>query len=255
MSMKDFAFQGKIYLGENVNGKPRNLKWVGDQSNLNFALAIEKEERKENYSGKKATSVVNVQSQSISPELVLRYLSPENIVLGVHGKIKKIAAGTVTAEALPADLTADEMIKLNKSNISDLVLTDSTAQPVTLVAGQHYKIESAPAGLVQMVDLTSVTQPIKAAYSNGGSTDVSMLTAQPPVRYLYMEAINTVDGRRCLVHLYKVQFDPMSQLPLTSQTLSEFTLNGATLLDSVNALDSDLGGFGKIEWLDDVVVP
>ena len=38
MSMKDFSFQGPIYLGENVNGKPQKLAWVGDQSSLNFAI-------------------------------------------------------------------------------------------------------------------------------------------------------------------------------------------------------------------------
>ncbi|RKG30283.1 hypothetical protein D7V21_16200 [Acinetobacter guerrae] len=252
--MKDFAFQGKIYLGENVNGKPRNLKWVGDQSSLNFALAIEKEERKENYTGTKGTSVINIQSKAVNPELVLRYLTPENILLGVHGKLNKVAAGTVTAEVLPSDLVAGELVKLDKANISNLVLTDSTpSTPKTLALGTDYKIESPYAALVQILNVaTPLTPPFKAAYSYGASTNVSMLTSSPPVRYLYMEAINTVDGRRALVHLYKVQFDPMSQLPLTSQTLSEFTLSGATLIDSVNTLNTDLGGFGRIEWLDEV---
>ncbi|MCU4601860.1 phage tail tube protein [Acinetobacter ursingii] len=250
--MKDFAFQGKIYLGENVNGKPRNLKWVGDQSSLNFALAIEKEERKENWSGTKGTSVINIQSKAVNPELVLRYLTPDNILLGVHGKLNKVAAGTVTGEVLPADLVAGELVKLDKGGISNLVLTDSTATPETLTEGTDYKVESLYSGLIEIFNVTApLTQPFKAAYSHGGTTNVSMLTSSPPVRYLYMEAINTIDGRRALVHLYKVQFDPMSQLPLTSQTLSEFTLSGATLIDAVNTLDDDFGGFGRIEWLDD----
>lgn len=251
--MKDFAFQGKIYLGMNVNGKPRNLTWVGDQSSLNFAVAIEKEERKENYSGAKATSVINIQSKAVNPELVLRYLTPENILLGVHGKLNKIAAGSITAELFPADLVVNELVKLDKGGISDLVLTDSTpATPKTLNIGTDYEIESPFSGLIKIKNITApLTPPFKAAYKHGGSINVSMLTALPPVRYLYMEAINTVDGRRALVHLYRVQIDPMGQLPLTSQTLSEFTLNGATLFDSINALDDTMGGFGRIEWLDD----
>ena len=112
MTMKDFAFQGKIYLGENENGRPRNLKWVGDQSSLNFALSIEKEERKENWSGNKGTSVVNIQSKAVSPELVLRELTPDNILLGVHGKLNKVSAGSVTSELLPTGLVADEIILL-----------------------------------------------------------------------------------------------------------------------------------------------
>lgn len=253
--MKDFAFQGKIYLGENVNGQPRKLRWVGDQSSLNFAMSIEKEERKENWSGEKGTSVVNIQSKAVSPELVLRELTPDNIILGVHGKLKKIDAGSVTAEPLPTNLVKDELILLAKGAISNLVITDSTAStPKTLVDGEDYAIESPHSGLVKILNIAApITQPLKAAYSHGGMISVSMLNAQPPVRYLYMEAINTVDGRRARVHLYKVQFDPMAQLPLTSQTLSEFTLNGATLIDAVNTLDEDFGGYGKIEWLDDEV--
>lgn len=252
MTMKDFAFQGKIYLGENVNGQPRNLKWVGDQSSLNFAMSIEKEERKENWSGNKGVSVVNIQSKAVSPELVLRELTPDNILLGVHGKLKKVEAGSVTAEQLPTDLIKDELILLAKGTISNLVITDSTAAtPKTLVDGTDYAIESTHSGLIKLLNVAApLTQPFKAAYSHGGMISISMLNAQPPVRYLYMEAINTVDGRRARVHLYKVQFDPMAQLPLTSQTLSEFTLNGATLIDAINTLDDDLGGYGKIEWLD-----
>lgn len=256
MGMKDFSFQGKIYLGENVNGQPRNLKWVGDQSSLNLAVEANFEERKENYSGDRATSVKLKQSSAVKPELTLRYMTPENILLGVHGKLNKVAAGTVTAEVFPPNVVADENILLAKGNISDLVLTDSKpSTPTTLVLGQHYSIESVFSGMVTMKDITSLTQPIKAAYSHGGVTSVSMLNAQPPIRYLYMEAINTVDGRRARVHLYKVQIDPLSSLPLTSENLADFAINGSTLIDPVNQLDDTLGGYGKIEWLDDPVTP
>jgi hypothetical protein len=257
MGMKDFSFQGKIYLGENVNGQPRGLKWVGDQSSLNLAVEATFEERKENYSGDRGTSVKLKQASAVKPELTLRYITPENILLGVHGKLNKVAPGTVTAEPFPANLVAGETILLSKGNMSNLVLTDSKAStPTTLVEGQHYKIESAYSGLIEILDVTSLTQPIKAAYSHGGMTSVSMLNAQPPVRYLYMEAINTVDGRRARVHLYKVQIDPLSSLSLTSENLADFALNGSTLVDPVNQLDDTLGGYGKIEWLDDpVVVP
>lgn len=256
MSMKDFSFQGKIYLGDNVNGQPRNLKWVGDQSSLNLAVEANFEERKENYSGDRATSVKLKQGSAVKPELTLRYMTPENILLGVHGKLSKVVAGTVTAEAFPSNVVEGENILLAKGNISDLVLTDSKAStPTTLVLGEHYNIESVFSGMVTMKNVASLTQPIKAAYSHGGMTSVSMLNAQPPIRYLYMEAINTVDGRRARIHLYKVQIDPLSSLPLTSESLADFAINGSTLIDPVNQLDELLGGYGKIEWLEDPVTP
>ena len=250
--MQDFSLQGKIYLGENVNGKPRNLKWVGDQSSLNISIETQFEERKENFSGQRNTSVRLKQGSAINAELVLRYLTPENILLGVHGKLNKVAAGTVTAEPFPTGVVAGELIVLDKANISNLVLTDSkTPTPTTLVQGVNYEIESPVGALVRIKNITSLTQPFKSAYSYGGSTNVSMLTAQPPIRYLYMEAINTVDGRRAIVHLYKVQISPLSQLPLTSENLADFTLSASCLSDSVNQLNDELGAYGRIEWIDD----
>lgn len=257
MSMKDFSFQGPIYLGDNVNGKPQKLKWVGDQSSLNFAIDAQFEERKENYTGLRTTSVRLKQSVAVNPELVLRYITPENILLGVHGKLSKKAAGTVTAELFPATVAVDELVLLANGGIADLVLTDSTAvTPTTLVEGTHYAIESAASGLIKILSVGTLTQPFKAAYSYGGSTNVSMMTAAtPPVKYLYMEAINTVDGRKARVHLYKVQLNPLSSLPLTNENLADFTLNGTCLADANNRSNDDLGPFGRIEWLDDEVIP
>ncbi len=250
--MQDFSFQGKIYLGESINGRPRNLQWVGDQSSLNLSIETQFEERKENYSGQRTTSVRLKQGSAVNPELVLRYISPDNIALGVHGKLNKKAAGTVTAESFPNDIVSKELFVLDNVNISNLVLTDSKTPTATqLVEGTHYEIESAPGGMIKILDISGLTQPIKAAYSHGGSTNVSMLTALPPVRYLRMEAINTVDNRRAIIHLYKVQFNPLSQLPLTSENLAEFTLSASCLSDPLNQLDPNLGAYGRIEWLDD----
>lgn len=248
--MKDFSFQGPIYLGDNVNGKPQNLRWVGDQSSLNLAITAEFEERKENYTGLRTTSVRLKQSSAVNPELVLRYVSPDNIVLGVHGKLSKKIAGTVTAETFPSALATDALVLLDKGSVTNVVLTDSKATPTTLLLGTHYQIESAASGMIRLLDVSTLTQPIKAAYSYGASTNVSILTSTPPVKYLFMEAINTVDGKRARVHLYKVQFNPLSNLPLTNENLADFTLGGSCLSDANNRLDDSLGPFGRIEWLD-----
>ncbi|WP_336171719.1 hypothetical protein [Acinetobacter ursingii] len=252
--MKDFSFQGPIYLGDNVNGVAQKLRWVGDQSSLNFAIDAQFEERKENYTGLRTTSVRLKQSVAVNPEMVLRYVTPENILLGVHGKLSKKAAGTATAEEFPLALVAGDLVLLKNGNVTNLVLTDSETPTATpLVEGTHYSIESNVSGMVKILDVSTLTQPIKAAYSYGGSTNVSMMTAAtPPVKYLYMEAINTVDGRRARVHLYKVQFNPLASLPLTNENLADFTLNGTCLADANNRLDDDLGPFGRIEWLDEV---
>lgn len=257
MGMKDFSFQGPIYLGENVNGKPQKLAWVGDQSSLNFAIDAQFEERKENYTGLRTTSVRLKQSVAVNPEMVLRYITPENILLGVHGKLSKKAAGTVTAEEFPLGSAVGDLILLANGSVSNLVITDSqTPTATTLVEGTHYSIESAASGMIKILDIATLTQPLKAAYSYGGSTNVSMMTAAtPPVKYLYMEAINTVDGRKARVHLYKVQFNPLSSLPLTNEALADFTLNGTCLADANNRSNDDLGPFGRIEWLDDEVAP
>lgn len=245
----DYSLQGKIWLGERQpNGKPGAIEWLGDSAELQIKLTTDKSPRTESYSGNRLTSAVLQKAKKADISMKPNQLSAQVVALALYGNINTIAAGTATAETLPADLAVGETLALDHGNISDLVITDATGAPVTLVEDTDYVIESAAGGLVTIKALgdTPYTQPFKAAYSYGAAVDLAMFTAAIPEKYLLFDGINTMNGKPVLARLYRCQFDPAAQVDLIGADLGELSLSGSVLFDAVNAADANLGGFGKI---------
>lgn len=248
--MKDFSFQGKIWLGERLsNGKPGALRWVDDAGTLQIKLTSDKSERTESWSGNRLTSATLNKANKAEFSLSLNAFSADNLVLGTFGTKAVIAGGSASAEALPTGLAVGDVVALDHRNISALVLTDSGGTPATLTAGTDYDIESASGGLVVIKSLggTPYTQPFKAAYTYGDGVNVTMFSQGAPERYLMLDGINTVSNERVVVRLYRAKFDPVSQLDLISDDFGKLDLAGGVLFDSTNAADAALGGFGRIE--------
>lgn len=250
--MQDFSLQGKVFLGERLaNGKPGAMHWVNDAGLLNIAGTQSEETRKESYSGLRQTSATLSTGVEVAFNLTLHHGSAKNLALGLYGTVRDVAAGAVTGEALPEGLATGDFIMLDRGNVSTLVLNDSAATPVPLVEDTNYRIDSAPGGMIELLDVATFTQPFTADYEYTASTDVTMFTQAPPVRYLMLDGTNTVDGsgERVRVRLYKLKFNPVGQLDLINDTFAEISLSGTALLDTTAAEDAALGGYGRIELL------
>lgn len=250
---KDFSRQGPFYLSPNSgNGKVGAARWIGDTGVVTVSISETKETRKENYSGFRGSSVVLKQGTEMTISLAIRYADAENLALALHGKLTTKQAGTVTGELFPT-LKVGEYAILDQGGATNLVLTDSTpTTPIPLVEGTHYRMSSDKGGVIEILSVTGIVQPIKAAYSYAGARNLSVLTKRPPLQYLFMDSINTVDESRERIHFYKVQFDPIASMGLIDENLGELTLTGTCLVDGVNQLDDDLGPYGRVEQLDEV---
>jgi hypothetical protein len=246
--MKDFSFQGKVYLGTRLSGgKPGALIDVGDAPDCKVSLSVDSESRKESRSGQRLESAKLITGKSASLALTLNYFSAENLALGLYGTKQTVSGSTVSAESFPTGLVVGEAVVLEHGNVSSLVITDSAGTPATLTAGTDYVLDNAANGVVIIKNLGSYTQPFKAAYAYGDSVDVTMFTADPPQRYFLLDGINTITNERVKVRLYKVQLDPTSELSLINSSFGQLTLAGSVLYDDEAILDADLGPFGKIE--------
>lgn len=62
-----------------------------------------------------------------------------------------------------------------------------------------------------------------------------------------LDGTNTVTDEPVRVRLYKVQFEPVSEIQLINSAFGELSLTGTVLYDDEAILDADLGPFGKIE--------
>lgn len=246
--MRDFSFQGKVYLGARLTGGlPGALRWVGDAPVCNVSLATTTDKRKESYSGQRLTSAVLDTGKEATIAMTLNWAEAKNLVLGLYGTEIAEASGTVTEEVLPSALAVGDLIALEHGGVSSLVITDSTGSPVTLTPDTHYRLDSANGGMVEILNLGSLVQPFKAAYSYTASADVTMFTAAPPERYLMLDGINTVDNSPVRVRLYRCKFNPATTIPLINEGFGQLEFTGEVLYDSEAAEDANLGGFGKIE--------
>lgn len=242
--MKDFSFQGKVFLGMRLpNGKPGALRWVDDASQLSVALQTETSERNESWSGNRLTSVRLPKAKKATFTLVINSFNAENIALALQGESAAITGSTVTGETLPLGLVAGNVVALDHPRISALVMTDSNGTPATLTAGTHYRVESSEGGLVEILNPASFTQPLKAAYTYAGYVNLKAFTVSNVERYLVLDGINTVDNERLRVKIYRMSFDPVSDLGLITDDLGNISLTGSILFDSVNYLSANLGGF------------
>ncbi|QDH70845.1 phage tail tube protein [Marilutibacter alkalisoli] len=245
--MKDFSFQGRIYLGTKLpSGQPGALTWVGDQSSCEINLNTENVDRTETFSGNRLQSARLRTSTTVELNLVLRYFNPYNVQLGLYSTPQNVTAGSVAGEVLPSGLVVGDRVALqNGANVTNLSIEDDMAAALT--AGTHYRRDDANGSVIEILDLGSFVQPLVADYDHDAFTSLPLFTAQPPERYLYMDGINTVDGSRVRAHLYRVQFNPVENLGMINEEFGELPLSGTALFDSDNATDPTLGGFGRFE--------
>lgn len=246
--MQDFSFQGKVYLGARLPGAIAGaLRWVGDAPKCDVSLTTDKEERKESFSGQRLTSATLQTGKTAKIALTLNWFNAENMVLGLYGTKIAVASGTVDAEPLPLALAAGDFVALKHGGISAVSITDSAGTPASLVAGTHYRIDSANGGVIEILNVASFVQPFQVDYTHTASADVTMFTSAPPERYLFLDGINTVDNSPVRARLYRVKFDPMATLPLINESFGTIELSGDVLYDVEAAEDAALGGFGKLE--------
>lgn len=84
--MRDFSFQGKVYLGARLTGGlPGALRWVGDAPVCNVSLATTTDKRKESYSGQRLTSAVLDTGKEATIAMTLNWAEAKNLVLGLYG--------------------------------------------------------------------------------------------------------------------------------------------------------------------------
>jgi hypothetical protein len=217
--------------------------WVGDAT-LNVAMEVQTAEHTESFSGQRLPYGRMTTKKSANITLTLFEMREEVLALALYANRVQTVAGTATAEALPTGLAVDDLHVLDHPLVTNLVLTDSAS--AALVEGSDYALENRTSGLLRILNVAGHTQPFKAAYSYAGIADTLIFTATPPERWVQMVGVNTLNNEPVIVDLYRVRFDPASQLPLHNEEFGSFELSGSLLVDAALAANANLGGFGRV---------
>lgn len=239
-----FSFQGKIWLGErSAQGQLIKSTWVGNAPTCSLAFQTETTNKTESFSGNRLPYGRLRRGKTATLNLVLDEWLLPNLVLGLHAKQLTITGGSVTGEPLPTGVIEGDYIRLDNPFVSALAITDSTGTPLPV----PHTLESANAGLVKLGSLTGLVAPYNAAYTHAGGDALSIFGETPPERWLFLDGTNTENGNPVLVDLYRVSFDPISDLGLIHDEYGNLTLAGSVLYDPLNANGSNMHGFGMIQ--------
>lgn len=243
-----FSFQGKVYLGDRdpVTGKLLKPLWMGDCNPLTLTMATESEEHIESFSGSRLPYDRLVGAKSATIAMTLFEWLPQALALALHSQEITVSAGSASGEAMPAGLLAGDRVKLDNGLISSLVITDDAAATVP-DDGTKYRIESANAGIIEWLDVAPYTQPFQAAYDYAAAAGYALFSNPSPERYLLLDGVNTQNNKAVLARIFRVRFDPISELGLINDGFGSLPLSGSALYDEVNAADANMGGFGRFD--------
>lgn len=242
-----FEGKGKVYAAPVTNGVPGAFRWVADCNQLQLQGQIQTEEIHESYTGLNLLADRIQKQPAMNLQMTLREWVMDNIAWGFWGTSSSISSGSVTGEALPANLAQGDLARLKYTQVSAVQITDSAATPATLVAGTDYTINAAYGSIEFIGALTGYTQPFAVDYSYNGGSNAAMFTALSPIRWLRLEGLNIADSNSAvLIELYKVQTDPLSQADFIGTSAADLQMKGAALYDPTKQGDTSLGQFGRI---------
>lgn len=248
-----FVGQGKIYIADlNASRVPQGFRYVGNVPKFEISFETDVVEHKESYSGQRQIDLRFNRQNKANVAMTLEDWDKENLKLLAYGSATSVTGSTVTNEAMPtlaADLSSPFYFT-SKMAISSVTVKDSAGSPATLTAGTHYALRDANAGLIEVLNLASYTQPLKVDYTYAANETLAMFTQGLADRWIRFVGLNTTNSaspnKTVLVDLYRTSFSPTQTLSLIGDDVAQFELEGTVLYDDTRASNSQFGGFGRI---------
>lgn len=244
-----FSLQGRFSTVKRKKDGSLDLStktWLGNVEEATLEVSVDKEEKKESFSGQRGVYGTIITGKTITLNMTLDEWLPEVLALSLYGKQLSIKSKNIKDEIFPT-VSVDERIQLDNLFISDLTITDSAPTPQTLVEGKDYEVVSYTSGDIKIIDPATFTQPFKASYTSSDATSLAIFSeVQAPERFLIFEGIDTQNNKEVYAELYRVQFDPTSSFGLINESFGTLPLSGSLLIDSARLTNDELGGYARI---------
>ncbi len=251
--------RGRIYLAKrDADGNPGAFFFIGNAPKCDLALEYEVSEHQESTSGQDLVDLRIRKAKKGTISLVLEDIQIPNMQLLFYAENVTQASGSYTGgnyDTFASGLAVGDYVRLAKKNVSTLVIKDSTGSPVTLTLGTHYEITNAKMGIVKILSLSSLTQPLKAQYAYAETETVTMFQASDSEYFLMHEGLNVTTSpyKECGTELYRLSLDPTKTFELISsgESAAQFPIDGSVLRDAARATNSAFGAFGRFIYLDE----
>lgn len=242
-----FSGQGRVYAATRAANGTVGAKAFRDLGNvpaLRLSLETDVLEHRESRSGSRLTDLRIVRERTATLTLTLESFSRENLMMLLYGTSQSIAGAAVASEAFPTVAVGD-VVALANPIIDEGAAFTISATAGTPVLNTHYTVDKK-AGMVTILSLAGLTQPLSAAYTHLAKNAVTVFTSGQVERYIRFSGLNTANANKgAVVELYRVVFDPVSDFDLINDELASYELTGSVLYDETRDLDPVLGGFGR----------
>lgn len=249
-----FSGQGRVLVAKRqANGRPLAFSLFCDCSAAKLAMKVDQEKIQESMSGDRLTAKLLNKAKDATLTVTCKQFSKTSAALGFYSTPLSIVAGSVTGEVFPTGLQAGDEIALAFGNASNLVITDSTGTPLTMIKGQQYQENSlifGNVGILQDAANGAYVEPLKAAYSYEAADSFPMFSDDPEERYIRIEGLNTAeDNAPVLIEMYNGKAAPFSSVDWISDSASNQDVPFELLYDPINALNANYGKFGRVTFL------
>lgn len=244
-----FSGQGTVYAAtRNSDGTVDRDAYrdLGNVPSLTLTLETEVLEHKESKTGNRLTDLRIVRERMATLSLTLESFTKDNLMMLLYGTSESVAGAVVSNEAFPNPVAVGDVVALNHAILDEAAAFTVAATAGTPALGTHYSVDKK-GGMVTILSLAGLTQPLNATYTHLTKDVVPMFESTQVERFLKFSGLNTANANKgAVVELYRVVFDPVNNFDLINDELGQYELTGSVLYDSTRDADALLGGFGRV---------
>jgi len=228
-----FRGQGKLFIASrDAVGAPTGLLFLGDLSSAELSPNMERDETIENVTGSNAVGSSYLKRAQYNISIAMRSIRHDHLAQALHGTDTAKAAAAVTDE--PHSGYHDKFIKLEHTNVSAVVVTDSTGVTTYTEGAANDYILHADEGMIEILSTGSISdaEALLVDYDYAGQHHIA-IAPHNQEKYLVFAGKNSADNdkmTRC--EMYKVKLDP-GALSLITDSTADMSISGTLLLDSL----------------------
>lgn len=241
-----FQGRGNVFLAvRDANGVPGPFRTFLCTDSLGISLATTPFSHINKCGPIDVEDFRGIKDQSGTLNMTFADADDYKFALGVLGTVTAAGtAGSVTGEALPFDILAGDVWFLGGTT-RHRAITSLTIAGLTV--DTDYTLDAASGKVTFLTDGPAGSPGLSADYGYTDGQSVSMFTAPTEEYYMVYEFINKANANDPgSLELYRVRFDPISNLDMQSDELQIFDIKGSVLADlTKDVTDLEFGQFGR----------
>ncbi len=252
--MSLWSGQGPVFWANRnpTTGLPINFNWFGNAPAFTLGLATATLTHKESYTGNRTTDARIITELTATVAITVDDFKEANLELATYGTGSQVTGGSITAEDVlqGIPLVGERYALKATGRVSAAVVKDAGSAINTA----FYTVDAS--GVIVFTDITGLTGPITADYTEAAARQVGIFKTAAPEVYVRLDGLNTAvsttsnDFERTIVEVFKTRLDPAESFGLINDEFGTLVINGSALVDTLKAASSATGQFARFIYLD-----